>query len=164
VFLLPPGQTNDNLVPAQFLPVFWSSTFGATKKIIATMGILCDPSHPALAEFPTEPHSGWQWWELNEGSRAFDLDRAPPGYRPIVQVIDDFHFARKLGAVFEARVGEGKLLAVSLDLQSNLDRRPAARQLLRSLLDYAASDRFDPQQSLPLDVVQGLLATKSAPQ
>jgi hypothetical protein len=86
----------------------------------------------------------------------------PPGFRPIVQVIDDFHRAHKLGAVFEARVGSGKLLAVSLDLRTNLGERPAARQLLYSLLRYAASDRFDPQQTLSLAVVEKLL-TGSGP-
>src|SRR5512137_1839475 len=29
-----------------------------------TMGILCDPKHPALAEFSTEFHNNWQWWYL----------------------------------------------------------------------------------------------------
>ncbi|MDA1044929.1 MAG: beta-galactosidase, partial [Verrucomicrobia bacterium] len=29
-----------------------------------TLGILCDPAHAALADFPTEFHSHWQWWPL----------------------------------------------------------------------------------------------------
>ena len=29
-----------------------------------TLGILCDPSHPALENFPTEYHSNWQWWNI----------------------------------------------------------------------------------------------------
>ena len=69
-------------------------------------------------------------------------------------MIDDFHRNHKLGAVIEAAVGKGKLLAVSFDLVTSLDRRPVARQLLRSLLDYAAGDRFQPKQPLTLQEIQ----------
>jgi len=148
VLLAPPQQKGESLLPIRFLPVFWSNGYFNNQP--GTMGILCDPHHPALAEFPTFPHQSWQYWEITEGSHAFILDKAPPGFRPIIQVIDDFHRNHRLGAVIEATVGKGKLLAVSFDLTTALDRRPVARQLLHSLLDYAASDRFAPQQTLSL--------------
>jgi hypothetical protein len=140
--------------PMRFLPVFWSNAFFGTQP--GTMGILCDPTHPALRDFPTSMHSDWQWWELTEGSHAFILDDTSPAFRPIVQVIDDFHRNHKLGAVIEATVGKGKLLAVSLDLDSDLDRRPVARQLRRSLLDYAASADFHPRQALSVADIEKL--------
>jgi hypothetical protein len=148
VLLVPPQQKGETLLPMRFLPVFWSNGYFSNQP--GTMGILCDPQHPALAEFPTFAHQSWQYWELTEGSHAFILDNAPLGFRPIIQVIDDFHRNHRLGAVIEAAVGKGKLLAVSFDLSIALDQRPVARQLLRSLLDYAASDRFAPQQTLSL--------------
>ncbi|MGO9260924.1 MAG: sugar-binding domain-containing protein [Bryobacteraceae bacterium] len=148
VLLVPPQQKGETLLPMRFLPVFWSNGYFSNQP--GTMGILCDPQHPALAEFPTFAHQSWQYWELTEGSHAFILDKAPLGFRPIVQVIDDFHRNHRLGAVIEAAVGKGKLLAVSFDLSTALDQRPVARQLLRSLLDYAASDRFVPRQTLSL--------------
>jgi hypothetical protein len=161
VVLLWPARTEDaSTVPARFLPVFWSLSW--FPKQPGTMGILCDPKHPALAGFPTGSHSDWQWWELNEGSRAFVLDETPPGFRPIVQVIDDYHRNHKLGSVFEARVGRGKLLVSSLDVESNPEVRVAARQLRKSLLDYAASDRFNPAHSLSWEIVTKLLATQTA--
>jgi hypothetical protein len=142
----------------RFTPVFWSNAFFGTQP--GTMGILCDPAHPALRDFPTSMHSDWQWWELTEGSHAFILDDTPLSFRPIVQVIDDFHRNHKLGAVIEATVGKGKLLVVSLDLESNLDTRPVARQLRRSLLDYAASREFRPRQPLSVADIEKLMAGK----
>lgn len=148
-------QANPNLLPIRFLPVFWSLSW--FPKQPGMMGILCDPRHPALAEFPTDMHSDWQWWEVTEGARAFLLDDTPAGFRPIVQVIDDYHRNHKLGAVFETRVGPGKLLAVSLDLSRNLEQRPVARQLRFSLTRYAAGERFNPTGELPAEVLRRLL-------
>ena len=141
------------LLPMRFLPVFWSNGFFNNQP--GTMGILCDPAHPALAEFPTADHEDWQYWELTEGSHAFILDDTPPAFRPIIQVIDDFHRNHKLGAVVEAGVGKGKLLAVSFDLISDLEHRPVARQLLRSLTDYAAGGKFQPKQTLTIEQIEG---------
>ena len=31
---------------------------------IGTLGILCNPEHPALALFPTEGYSDWQWADI----------------------------------------------------------------------------------------------------
>jgi hypothetical protein len=77
-------------------------------------------------------------------------------------VIDDYHRNHKLGSVFEARVGRGKLLVSSLDVESHPDVRVAARQLRNSLLDYAAGDRFNPAHSLSWEIVTKLLATQTA--
>ncbi|MBI5083425.1 MAG: glycoside hydrolase family 2 [Acidobacteria bacterium] len=127
----------------RFLPVFWSLTW--FPKQPGTMGVLCDPAHPALTGFPNDGHSDFQWYELTQGAKAFVLDGMLAGLRPVVQVIDDYHRNTRLGAVVEARVGKGRLLAVSLDVETELDRRPVARQLRDSLVRYAASAKFQPQ-------------------
>jgi hypothetical protein len=160
VLLWPADQPNGHTQATSFLPVFWSLSW--FPKQPGTMGILCDPKHPALAEFPTGNHSDWQWWELTEGAWAFILDDLAPGYRPIVQVIDDYHRNHKLGAVFEAKVGPGKLLVSSLDLGTRLDERVVARQLRYSLLAYAASAAFNPAAELPLDALTALLRVEPA--
>jgi hypothetical protein len=146
------------LLPIRYLPIFWSKAWGGGSFTSqpATMGVLCDPAHPALARFPTAMYSGWQWWELTESSHAFILNDTPAAFRPIVQLIDDFHRNHKLGAVFEARVGPGSLLATSFDLSANLDTRPVARQLLHSLQEYVRSDRFRPLQPLSIDELDKL--------
>ena len=40
-------------LPGRFLPVFWSPIWFSSQKP-NTMGVLCDPKHPALADFPTD--------------------------------------------------------------------------------------------------------------
>ena len=161
VLLWPPDKPNGHMQPMSFLPVFWSLSW--FPKQPGTMGILCDPKHPALAEFPTEGHSDFQWFELTEGARAFVLDDLAPGFRPIVQVIDDFHRNHKLGAVFEARVGPGKLLVSSLDLDTRLGERVVARQLRYSLLSYAGDERFNPRDELGVAQLTALLKVEPAP-
>jgi hypothetical protein len=82
----------------------------------------------------------------------------PRELRPTVQVIDDWFTNRRLGLVFEARVGKGRLLVTSLDLERDLEENPAARQMRHSLLRYAASDRFAPAVDVSPDAVRALTA------
>ena len=93
--------------------------------------------------FRPSAHAEWQWFELLRRSRPVILDELPRGYRPIVQSIDNYERALRLGIVFELAVGEGRLLVCSIDLPA-LQQRPEARQLLHSLLAYARSPRFAP--------------------
>ena len=81
-------------------------------------------------------------------SRTMNLDDTPQSFRPIVQVIDKFETSRKLGDLFETRVGNGRLMTCSIDLATDMDRRPAARQLRHSILKYMAGPSFQPQHSI----------------
>jgi hypothetical protein len=89
------------------------------------------------------------------------LDEFPADLRPIVQVIDDWNTNRRLGLIFEARIGKGKLLVSSIDLKNNLSERPVARQMLQSLLKYMDSDAFSPKHSIGAELLQGLLRKPS---
>ena len=64
---------------------------------------------------------------------------------PIVRVIDDWFTARPLGLIFECKTGKGRLLVSSIDLLSDKEKRPEARQLLFSLEKYMAGGQFNPQ-------------------
>lgn len=112
-----------------------------------TLGILCDPEHPALKFFPTEFHSNWQWWQIVMNSYPIILDGAPKDFRPIIQVIDNFERSHRLGLIFETQVGEGRLLVCSSNLTSCADKIEV-RQLLYSLLRYMQSDDFKPDVAL----------------
>ena len=81
----------------------------------------------------------------------------PKDLHPIVQPIDDWNTNRKLGLVWECRVGSGKLLVCSADLEKDLGKRPAARQLRESLLSYMAGKRFDPKVAVSKDDLARLL-------
>ena len=100
-----------------------------------TLGILTDPGHPALADFPTEFHTNWQWFPIIKQSYPMILDRLSDDYRPIVQIIDNVERNHKLGLLFEFKVGNGKLLVCMSDLKAVQDK-PEARQFYRSILEY----------------------------
>ncbi|MCY2988788.1 MAG: hypothetical protein NTY19_13095 [Planctomycetota bacterium] len=157
VLLLPEPAQLAHAVDGFFASDFWCYPMFKRGNPPGTLGWLCDPKHPALAKFPTESHSNWQWFKLAMHSRAVILDATPADYRPVVQVIDNFERNHKLGVLWETRVGTGKLLVCSIDLPS-LQDQPEARQLLASLLAYVGSDRFQPLQELPVDVLQKILA------
>lgn len=154
VLLLPAPQSLPNSIAGSFAPDFWNygmfKGFAEQRKLPVspgTLGLLTDPRHPALAGFPTDSHSNWQWFYLLMNSRPLILDTLPPGYRPVVQIIDNFERAHRLGVVLEARAGTGRLLICTIDLPGQQDR-PEARQLLHSLLTYMESASFAPVHKL----------------
>ena len=155
--LLLPARLPSRNPPLAFEPIFWCRYFFDAG--YRTLGLLCSPKHPALAAFPTDFFQGFQWQEIVTGRRAMVLDSLPKDYRPIVQVIDDWNSNRKLGLVWECRVGQGKPLVCSADLQKDLDKRPAARQLRASLLSYMAGRDFKPKLQLTKEALAEMLKT-----
>jgi beta-galactosidase len=161
VLYLPKASALPRSIPGSFATDFWGFPMFKVHNPPGTMGILCDPRHPVFAAFPTEFHSNWQWWDLLKRSRAMILDDLPADFRPLVQVIDNFERNHKLGALFEAKVGPGRLAVCSMDLVSDMGQRPAARQLRHSVLRYMQSDAFNPRQELTAKVVAELGRVKS---
>lgn len=147
VLLTPAAAGLREPVPGTFTTAFWNVQM-KRRQVSKTMGLLCDPAHPALASFPTRFHSDWQWWDIMMHSAAMRMDSLPPALLPIVRVIDAFVENRRLGMIFEARFGEGRLLVCSAEITQDLWRRPAARQLRRSLLEYMAGPLFLPDVEL----------------
>jgi Glycosyl hydrolases family 2, sugar binding domain len=174
----PPVQKGKNSIPGSFMPAFWSMRLFNQ---IGTLGILCNPQHPALANFPTASYCDWQWadilgkytaeqsylistdssahdWgDVYHRSKAIILNETPAGYRPIVQVIDNYERNYKLGLIFETRVGKGNLLICAADLDTDAATRPAAQQLKASLIKYACGNQFKPTFELPLDFLEKIL-------
>ena len=142
-----------------FRPVFWNTSWFKMRPPHTT-GILCNPEHPAFAYFPTEFYSNLQWWEILDRQQVMNIGLFPPEFRPVVQPIDTWFLNRRLALLFEARVGNGKLMVCSADLQSHLDERPAARQLLFSLTKYMLSDRFNPKYKVEYSIIQELFEKK----
>ena len=130
-----------------FSSIFWNTAWTGGQAP-HTLGILCDPDHPVFGHFPTEYHSNWQWWDPVTHSRAMRLDHLPGDLRPLIQPIDTWFENRRLGLLFEARVGGGRLMVCSIDLLNHMEERPVARQLLYSVLEYMKSGEFDPGTEL----------------
>ena len=124
-----------------------------------TLGILTDPGHPALADFPTEFHTNWQWFPIIKQSYPMILDRLSDDYRPIVQVIDNVEPKHKLGLLFEFKVGKDKNIVCMSDLKAVQDK-PEARQFYRSILEYMESSAFAPSYSLSAKDLQDLFTAK----
>lgn len=136
-----------------FSPIFWNTAWTRKQKP-HTLGILCDPNHPALKEFPTEFHSNWQWWEIIHRAKAVLMDDLPSSLDPIIRVIDDWFENRRLGLVFEAEIGTGKILVTSIDFAGDLSTFPSLRQLYYSLIKYVEGPSFQPKVSLSIEELQ----------
>lgn len=130
-----------------FSSIFWNTAWTGGQPP-HTLGILCNPRHQSLAEFPTEGFSNYQWHDAMTHCHAIRLDKFQSAPAPIVRIIDDWFKARPLALLFECRVGKGRLMVSGVDFFDNMDNRPAGRQLLISLLDYMNSKNFRPQSEL----------------
>lgn len=153
-----PGKAVRNFESAPvklgFSSIFWNTAWTG-RQAPTTLGILCNPRHPALAEFPTEFHSNWQWWYLIHRAGALRLDLLPKGTEPIVRVIDDWFTARPLGLIVEGKVGRGRIIVCGFDLTRGADD-PVSKQMRASLLAYMDSPKFAPKTAFTADQV-GLL-------
>lgn len=151
--LLNPSPESLTGIIGRFVPVFWSPVHFPNQP--GTMGILCDPAHPALQQFPTSFHTEWQWWDLCINSKSLIVDSLE--VKPIVRVIDNFVTNHHLTNLFEAKVGKGKLIFSSIDIQSDLQNRPVARQLLHSLISYMDSKDFNPEKKADFEALKNKL-------
>ena len=144
-----------------FSSIFWNTAWTG-RQAPTTLGLLCDPTHPALAGFPTEDHSNWQWWYLLHRAGALRLDLLPRGLRPVVRLIDDWTTARPLALILEGRVGAGRILVCGFDLTHGAED-PVSRQMRSSLLAYMASPRFAPTTALTVGQLERLVTPAPAP-
>ena len=164
VLLTIPGQQVGNYdvdpVKLGFSSIFWNTAW-TKRQPPTTLGILCDPKHPALAAFPSDDFSNWQWWYLIHRAGALRLDLLPKGVEPVVRVIDDWVTARPLGLVIEGRVGAGKIVVCGFDLTAG-DADPVSRQMRASLLGYMASKKFAPKTPLAVGEIQSLMVKTNA--
>lgn len=126
-----------------FSTVFWNTSW-TNQQAPHTLGLLLNPKHTVFASFPTEFHSDYQWHEIVSRSQAMMVGDFDKALEPLVQPIDTWFENRKLGLVFEAKVGKGKLLVCSADLNSDLSQRLSARQFRHSLINYVNSKNFNP--------------------
>jgi hypothetical protein len=159
VLLSIPGKQVRNYekdpVKLGFSSIFWNTAWTG-RQAPTTLGILCDPKHPALSEFPTDSHSNWQWWYLVHRAGALRLDLLPRETKPVVRIIDDWVTARPLGLVVEGKVGKGKIVICGFDLTRNSDD-PVSRQMHASLVRYLGSKKCRPEVNFTEGQVQALM-------
>jgi hypothetical protein len=109
---------------------------------------LIDKEHPVFDHFPTENYTTAQWYDMVSNSRALVLDDYE--IEPLVWSIDNFERNHRLGNIFEVKVGLGKLLVCTCNLENIKDSYPA-RWLEYSILKYISSDEFEPKVGIGME-------------
>ncbi len=136
------GECFPNPVKGSFIPVFWSPVHFPSSK---PCGAMIDAAHPSLAHFPTGQYPDYQWKKLLEHSVGIVMDSAykvdMDGFcgevRPIIETVPNFFDNTLVSPLFEAEVGNARLLFCGFDLEGDY---PECRQLRRSLEEYVLSE------------------------
>ncbi|HIZ83689.1 MAG TPA: discoidin domain-containing protein, partial [Firmicutes bacterium] len=157
VFLSPKasGDALPNSRDGRFSTAFWS-TNDQTQP--GTLGLLMDPEHPLFDAFPTDYHSDYQWWAMSRQGRAMNLESLTDAegnhIQPLVTVIDGgFGDLDRLGLLYEAAVGNGKLMVSSMGLDELQYDYPEAKALRNAILEYMNSDAFNPTFQLTVEQI-----------
>ena len=125
--------------PLDVVPIFWNRQMGPGWGRMLGLSV-----HNAGIGFPAEDYFDWQWLSLIGNVRAINLDRFPKEITANVWAIDDWNRNYKLGVIFECAVGDGKLLVSAIDVTNPNDKNVVRRQLRYALLNYMATDCFQP--------------------
>jgi hypothetical protein len=147
-------------VVMHFLPVFWNTSWFKMRPPHVT-GMLIEDKSPAFAGFPTASYSDLQWWDIANRAQVMIMEDFPAGFKPLVQPIDTWFLNRRLGLVYEAKVGKGKIIVSSADLRADIENRPASRQLYNSLVNYMASSHFNPKGEVNINVINDVFLSPS---
>jgi Glycosyl hydrolases family 2, TIM barrel domain len=142
-----------------FTPVFWNTSWFKMRPPHVT-GFLVKDKHPAFTDFPTESYCNYQWWSIANKAQVMHLEDFPKGFKPLVQPIDTWFINRRLALIFEAKVGNGKLLVSSANI-SDSSSNIASRQLFYSLKKYMSSVAFNPLEKVELDTIKDLFISPS---
>ncbi|AJR04974.1 sugar-binding domain-containing protein [Siansivirga zeaxanthinifaciens] len=158
VLLLPKiGDMRGDLASC-FTNHFWTA-IGDQGGQSSASGMLLDPKHPLFELFPTDAHVNWNWWDILNNAQPMILDSHdsknpwPKAYRSLIQPVDSWKMNKKLALVAEAKVGKGKLLICSIDIENDLENRPATRQFRQSLINYLVSSAFNPQWEIKPEAI-----------
>lgn len=144
----------------QFTPVFWNTSWFKMRPPHTT-GLYIEERHPLFRHFPTDYYSDLQWWDLVNRKQVMQFTEFPADFQPIVQSIDTWFLSRKIGMLFEANVGKGRLLMTTMPLDDT-EKYPVITQLRKAIFDYMVSDDFRPQYTIDYSLISDLF-TKEAP-
>ena len=109
-----------------------------------------------MQDFPHEGFCSWQFRSMLDGGKSAVIDFADIPFDPIIESVSTYKYARREALIFEYKVGKGKLLVCTL----NLDERDAgARYLKFHIIEYAMSEEFSPKLALTQDQLERLFNT-----
>ena len=149
-------------IKQHYLPVFWNTSWFKMRPPHTT-GATIDATHPVFDDFPTDDWTNLNWWELVNKAQVMNLSQFPVEYQSPVQPIDTWHLNRKLGMIVEGKVHNGKLFMTTFDIDTNLEDRPVARQLKKSILSYLSGGSFNPELVIDPSLIRNLYDNESEP-
>ena len=138
--------------PFKSLPMTYR--IGMAGRCAGNFATVIKAGHPAFDGLPHEGFCGWQFRRLMEGGKAVQLEADVP-FDPIVDVASAVKRVIRQAALFEYRIGEGRLLVCSFRFD---EADPAAAWLKERLAAYAASDAFEPAQALTADQLHAVVS------
>ncbi len=112
---------------------FRSTLAGRSNGHVATV---VKAGHPSLETLPHEGYCGWEFRRLLEGGRSVQLE-GPVPFDPIVEMVTPARFPIRRAALFEYRVGNGRLVVCGFNVKGE---SPAQAWLRNTLIEYAASE------------------------
>lgn len=152
VLFFPDDLNDKNSVEGTYCTDFWcypmfrSISESVEKPVpVGTHGLFISKSHKIFKYYPTESYTTPQWYDFVVKSRALILDKYD--IAPIVWSIDNFERNHRLGNIFEAEVGEGKLFVCTADF-SNLQENDSLQWLYKGITSYMASKDFLPKYNI----------------
>ena len=135
----------------KFSTAFWS-TYDKTQP--GTMGLLLNPEHSLFEAFPTDYHSDYQWWAMARYGRPMNLetltDKNGKKVKPIIKVLDGFEKLENLGLLYEIKVGSGKVVVSSMNLDNLKYEYIEAQALRDAIIKYMKSDDFNPEAEVDI--------------
>lgn len=106
--------------------------------------------HPALADFPYEGMCDLQFVWAIRGVVPMNFEPLRQyGVKPIIRMIDFYKNNANNAHLLEFRVGKGKVLATSLNLLPNLEKKLDVRNLMASMMNYLQGEQFAPTAQVP---------------
>jgi beta-galactosidase len=115
--------------------------------------------HPLTDQMPNDGFGDWQFYQMLSGAASVQFDDMPEAFDPIVEVVCSYKQVHRQAAVFEWRVGSGRLLVCSLSLN---DWDPAGAYFRRCLLAYAGGEQFQPRTKVSPERLKQLLKLPGA--
>jgi hypothetical protein len=110
--------------------------------------------HPLADQIPNDGFGDWQFYHMLSGAASVQFDDMPEAFDPIVEVVCSYKQIHRQAALFEWRVGDGRLLVCSLSLN---DWDPAGAYFRRCLLAYAGGEQFQPRTQVAPERLKQLL-------
>jgi arylsulfatase A-like enzyme len=161
ILLLPNKSNIREPLNGRFVPVFWSPVHFPNQP--GALGSMIESEHPVFANFPTDNHSDWQWWELLANSTSVNTTSLGPNFNPVMRFVDKFNRNDLAACLWETRIGQASVFICTLDIESDLHERIVARQLSQSLREYLSSDKFSPPFSCEIATFANLFQDTAAP-